>query len=252
MFKKRNRIRKVLIVILSAILLYSGINIGIYLYDGYSNTVLNKNLSEEYHKFGDAGSIDKMDSSDPNLHGQYAGRFESLLDINKDVVGWIKIAGTKIDYPVVQADNNRFYLNHNVERKKSSHGAIFMDYRNTGDRDFNTVIYGHSLKDGTMFGSLLNYKDPAFCLKHKTIEYDSLEQSMKWRIFSVYIFHQGSDFIQVYFDSDEEYARYLNIISRNSIYETGIEVTKGDKILTLVTCSYEFNDARLVICAKRI
>ena len=233
--KHWNKIRVVLIVLLSAVLIYSGVKIGIYLYDGYSNKDLNDGLRKEYHQ------------------SQHTDRFKSLLDMNEDVVGWIKIPGTNIDYPVVQADNNQFYLNHNLKKEMSTRGSIFMDYRNSKDElDYNTVLYGHHMKDGSMFTDLFAYKKPSFYTDHAYIEYDIPEQPMRWQIFSVYVYQPSNDCLQLSFNNDMEYAQYLDMVRGRSIYETGVKVTNDDKILTLVTCSYEFKNARLVIHAKRV
>jgi sortase B len=231
----------ILFVLLSAVLIYSGVSIGRYLIDGYSSRALNEELRKEYHRLRHADSDDPVDP------------FESLLERNKDVVGWIKIPGTEIDYPVMQAEDNEFYLNHNLKKKRSSRGSIFMDYRNSNDvTDYNTIIYGHNMKDRSMFAGLSAYKDRSFYEGHAFIEYDSLQKPMKWQIFSVYINEPRDDFSQIFFDNDVEYAQFLDMITNRSIYETGVKVTKDDRILTLVTCSYEYENARLVIHAKMV
>ena len=239
MLKQWKKIKILLIIMLSAIFLYSSINIGRYLYDGYVNKKLNENLSEAYHSDGNMA-----DGTD---------RYKDLLLINEDVVGWIEIPDTQIDYPVVQTDNNQFYLTHNIKNERSSHGSIFMDYRNyNDDRDYNTVLYGHNMKDDSMFGDLSAYKDRAFYDGHAYIEYGSLAGTSKWEIFSVYICGLGDSDIRITFHDGDEYVVYLDAIIDRSIYETNIEVTKDDRILTLVTCSYEYDDARLVIHAKKV
>jgi sortase B len=230
----------ILLVLLSAVLIYSGVSIGRYFYDGYSSRALNEEFRKEYYQLRHADSGDPVDP------------FESLLERNKDVVGWIKIPGTEIDYPVVQAEDNEFYLKRNLKKESSSRGSIFMDYRNSNDEmDYNTILYGHNMKDGGMFAGLSAYKDRSFYVDHAFIEYDSPQKPMKWQIFSVYITEPKDDLLKVFYDNDVEYAQYLDMIISKSIYETGVKVTKDDRILTLVTCSYEYENARLVIHAKR-
>ncbi len=239
--KNWEKIRLILIILLSAVLIYSGAKIGSYLYDGYSSRALNEGLRKEYHQLRCA---DPGDPADP---------FKGLLEMNKDVVGWIKIPDTEIDYPVVQTEDNDFYLNHNLKRERSSRGSIFMDYRNSNDeKDHNTIIYGHNMKDGCMFAGLSAYKDRSFYADHALIEYDSLKQPMRWQIFSVYVTEPSDVFLQISFNNDVEYEQYLDMIKSRSKYETDVKATKDDKILTLVTCSYEFKNARLVIHAKRV
>ena len=246
MFNHNNKFRVILILFFWSVLLYSTVNIGIYINEWYSNKKVSGRLSEIYHQ----SDITKI--VDINTPKQNTERFKELLDINKDVVGWIKIPGTKIDYPVVQADNNQFYLNHNINKEISSHGSIFMDYRSSQDEELNTVIYGHNMKDGSMFAGLSQYKKADFYENNPYIEYDSLGQSMKWQIFSIYIYQPNDDYFKVYFNDSKEYTKYLDEINLKSIYNTGVVVTEEDKILTLMTCSYESNDSRLVIHAKRV
>ena len=246
MLKYRNKFKIVCTVFLVIVLLYSSIKLGIYINEWYSNKKANEKLSEGYHQ------LDITRTNDTNTSKQQIDRFRDLLSINQDIVGWIKIPGTKIDYPVVQADNNQFYLNHNINKERSSYGSIFMDYRSLRDGELNTVIYGHNMKDGSMFSGLSQYKKAEFYKSNPYIEYDSLGEVMKWKIFSVYIYNPDNKNFEVYFKDSEKYDQYLDEIINKSIYDTGIVVTKEDKILTLMTCSYERNNARLVIHAKKV
>ena len=128
-----------------------------------------------------------------------------------------------------------------------------MDYRNKRDgSDKNIIIYGHHMKDGSMFKTLMNYKEEGFYGQHPFIEYDSIKESTKWEIFSMYITDTKFDYIRTDFDSDEEYESFLKEIQSRSLYDTGVQVRKEDKILTLSTCTYEFDDARFTVHAKLI
>lgn len=232
--------RWALVFIALVVVLYSGAQIARYVWDGYSSNKLNSSLKKEFHAY------------DTRSSGPGRDRFGSLLKVNKDIVGWITIPGTKVDYPVVQATDNAFYLTRNFKKERSSHGSIFMDYRNTGLEDRNTIIYGHHMKDGTMFGAISGYKNRSYLKGREYIQHDSLEQPEVYQIFSVYVYRPGKGSLRRTFASDSEYSQYLGQISRASLYDTGTSVESTDKILTLVTCSYEFADARLVIHAKRV
>lgn len=246
MLKYWNKFKIILTVFLCIVFLYSSIKLVDYINEWYSNKKTNKKISEVYHQ------LDTTRTVDTSAPKQHTDRYSKLLDINKDIVGWIKIPGTKIDYPVVQADNNQFYLNHNINKEVSSHGSIFMDYRSLYDEKLNMVIYGHNMKDGSMFAGLSQYKKADFYKNNPYIEYDSLGEVMKWQIFSVYIYNTDNENFKVYFKDSKEHSQYLDEIINQSIYDTGIVVTKDDKILTLMTCSYERNDSRLIIYAKRV
>lgn len=178
--------------------------------------------------------------------------FNSLLDINSETVGWLTVNNTNIDYPVVQATNNEYYLNNDFEHNKNYNGWIFADYRNNmEDLDQNTIIYGHNkYLNGTMFGSLNSIltdewlNDP----KNLTIRFDNLYSSMQWQIFSVYKINKTNDYLTNSFSSKTSYKKFLNIIKKRSMKEFDVDVTPDDKILTLSTCADK--NKRIVIHAK--
>lgn len=251
-------IKRLLLIILTGIFIYSGAHIVMYLYDGYKSNTLHARLKQQYtiglqaeHAAVPIGN--ETESKAQAMQQRGADKFKSLLEINSDTVGWISIAGTKIDYPVVKYSDNDYYLNHDIERKRSLRGAIFMDYRNEDiTKDAHTVIYGHHMKDGSMFGELSNYKNEAYYNERDIIEFDGLEQSTTWKIFSVYTYTPQHQFFQFEFNNEQEYSEYLQKIIAESSYDTGVNVSTQDQILTLVTCTYEVSDARFIVHAKRI
>lgn len=169
--------------------------------------------------------------------------FDELRKINSDVVGWIVIEGTQVNYPIVQGNNNSYYLNHSFDRKWSSYGSIFMDYKSSKDfSDYNTFIYGHNTKNGTMFGELYKYMDVNFYSEHPSFYLYTQNGNYVIKLFSAYVDDTESDSYNQSFSSLEEYKNYLNIISSKSKYKTGIEVDyNSDKIITLYSCSHEIN-----------
>lgn len=179
-------------------------------------------------------------------------RFESLLQINGDTAGWITIPDTNIDYPVVRGEDNDYYLNHSFDRKKNAAGSIFMDYRNDASEfGRNTILYGHHMRDGSMFKHLVKYLDGGFFQDHDRIVFDGLLLKGQWQVFSVYVTDTSFNYIQTDFATDEEYNRFLKAIVEKSVHRpANLTLTVRDKILTLSTCSYEFDDARLVVHAK--
>ncbi|OIJ19058.1 SrtB family sortase [Anaerobacillus alkalidiazotrophicus] len=181
-------------------------------------------------------------------------KFQFLLDeVNQDIVGWITIPGTVIDYPVVKGEDNDFYLDRNVNKRKARAGSIFMDFRNSRvNDDIHTILYGHNMKDGSMFKELINFKDEYFFNKFRVIEYHNLYEQTEWEIFSVYVTNTDFYYIETDFSTNSDYQLFLDSIVKRSLFETDIEVMVGDQIMTLSTCDYDFEDARLVVHAKKV
>lgn len=181
-------------------------------------------------------------------------------------MGWIKIDGTEIDYPVVQADDNDYYLNHNFDKEKESRGTIFMDYTSDPNLGYmNTVIHGHNWLDDTVFSELPQYSDIDYYREHPVIEYNTRTEMHKWKIFAVFITTASADedngyvFNYVYPDMGGiNFDGYMAEINKRTLYYTGVDVNENDKILTLSTCTREVDtrsyraDCRIVILARMV
>lgn len=185
---------------------------------------------------------------------------------NPQTIGYIRIPDTKLDYPVVQANNNKYYLNHDFYGKSTSYGAVFASYRN-GWRplDRNTLLYGHNMDDGTRFASLLNYKNLDYYRKHPIIEFSTLYEQSIWKIAAVYITNGSTASDNGYFFdftfnqcSDACYEEYIEELDKRKLYETGIDIQVTDTILTLCTCTYEsddnrgIDDGRFIVVARKL
>lgn len=169
----------------------------------------------------------------------YSQIFEELLKKNTDTVGYLSVNNTKINYPVVQASTNSYYLNRDFNKRKNSMGWIFMDYRNNAkDLDKNTIIYGHNIKQGIMFGTLKYALNSSWYKKesNQVITFNTPTKNMKWRIFSIYRIPATEDYLKTEFESDEEYMEFLNMLKNRSIYNFNVELNESSKILTLSTC----------------
>lgn len=176
-----------------------------------------------------------------------------LSDINSDYVAWIEIPNTNIDYPIVQSDNNSYYLNRDIYKNYLASGSIFMDYRNDNFSDKNTVIYGHYMRNNTMFGQLKKFKEKDFFNENNIIKiYKPSGEILEYKVFSAYTTSASDNYIQTYFNSDEDYKEFLNKIIDKSLFKSDESVNIDDNILTLSTCSYDFKDARMVVHAKLI
>lgn len=177
----------------------------------------------------------------------------ALRRVNEDVVGWIKIDGTSIDYPIVRTTDNDFYLTHAYDRSYLNAGAIFFDFRCTDsfENTYNTVIYGHNMFSGIMFHDVKNYKDEEFFASHDiTISTD--DGIFIFRPFSIYETVSTDNYFQVRFENDEEFGIFANDVQSRSIFATDIELGSSDRIITFSTCTNDSEEGRLVLHAVLI
>jgi sortase B len=177
---------------------------------------------------------------------------QELRKINTDYRLWMKINNTNINYPVVQGKDNSYYLDHDFQHIKGKVGTVFIDYRNDIEKSRNIVIYGHNMNDGSMFHDLVKYKDEDFFKANSEIIITLDNRKYKYKIFSVYVTKSTDNYFKLVFNSDKEFENYLNDAMNKSSINSDIKAGSGDKIITLSTCSYEFDDARTVIHAKLI
>ena len=196
---------------------------------------------------------DKPSNTKPSpYYRKFEQVFEELLKENNETVGWLKVNNTKINYPVTKHSDNKYYLNHSYYKKKNSHGWIFMDYRNSIDTlDKNTIVYGHRNSKGLMFGTLKNVLEKSWYTNknNQIITFNTLNEDMKWQIFSIYTLKNTNDYLITNFTNDTTYGNFLNKVKGRSIYDFGVEVGVQDNILTLSTC-YNNAEYRLVVHAK--
>lgn len=259
---KRKVLNSIIMFLCGGVLIFSIYMICYICFDYYKNEQLNISLRQETYKSMKSKTLidtqykNKSKGSFSNIINnsrQVLPKFKPLLEINKEVVGWINIPGTNIDYPVLQAGDNDYYLNHDINGNKSLFGSIFMDFRNNTNRsNSNIILYGHNMKNGSMFHDLVYYKDQQFFEKHSIIFFDTLYEEEKWEVFSVYVTDVNFNYLVTNFKTFEEYDKYLNAIKGKSLFKKDITLTKDDRILTLSTCSYEFKNARLVVQAKLV
>ncbi len=180
--------------------------------------------------------------------------FSKLLLKNSNTVAWIKVNGTNIDYPVVQTDNNEYYLNHSFDKNKNGAGWIFLDFRNNIDNlNYNTVIYGHGRKDNTMFGSLKSTLTNEWYSNkdNHIIKLSTQKENMIFQIFSVYTIDNENYYINTNFINENLYKNFLQTILNRSIYNFNTSINTDDKILTLSTCK-DNSKNRIVVHAKLI
>lgn len=186
---------------------------------------------------------------------------ELLLKENSDFKGWITVPNTNIDNPIYQTDNNDFYLNHNQKKQKSVYGAVFFDYRNTitaNETDKNLVIYGHNMKNGSMFANLNKYKELSFYKQNPTVEFSTLYKKSTYKVYAAFVLNasKADDGGYIYnisrksFADDDDFESWVSEARERSLISTGVDVNKDDSIITLVTCTNDFDNARFVVMAR--
>lgn len=176
--------------------------------------------------------------------------FDELKKINPDIYAWIEVPGTVINYPILRSEDNKYYLNHTVEGKKSAYGSIYTETYNAKDfSDFSTIIYGHNMKNGTMFGQLKKFRDKNFFNKNRYIFIYTPGRIMKYEIFGAYTWSNEHVILSHNFDSKANRRVYLDEIfsirDMNSQIKRDIKVTENAKVLTLSTCMN--NDAKRLL-----
>ena len=179
----------------------------------------------------------------------------SLLTVNEDVVGELIVNNTNVNYPVVQAEDNDYYLDHNINKENNANGWIYLDYRNNSmNLDKNNIIYGHNMYySGVMFGTLYKTANSSWYTNpdNQIITYNTLYENMSFKIFSIYRVPKTNDYLKVFFENDNDFLSFIDMITARSIYNFNVPVNADDKIITLSTCSNN-GTKRLVIHAVLI
>lgn len=230
---KKNRIKKILFFLFVSIFIYAVIN----LFFIKKEIVDIQIEQEELIVISEVENINE----DSNININFA----ELQKINPDIVGWIVFDGTSISHPIVQANNNSYYLNHSVYKEKNVTGSIFMDA--TADFNFqskNTFIYGHSGIKHTMFSDLKMYMKKSFQEEHPYGFLYTPNGNYKVEIFSAYTAPANSNSYQLTYKDEDSFLNYIDIVKNKGYYPVDIDLAAEDKIITFYTCSYEFNNTK--------
>lgn len=178
--------------------------------------------------------------------------FEALLKENADVVGWLYSEKTPISYPVMQAADNEYYLDRLLNGKKNITGSLFMDCRNNLlNLDWNTVIYGHNMKSGSMFGTLSSYRKQDYYDRHPVMYFLTPTVNYKIELISGFVAPADAELYNTYLFT-EDMPRVLTDIRNASDFVSRFELAEGDRLFTLSTCSYEFDSARYVVIGRML
>lgn len=183
-------------------------------------------------------------------------KYRPLYEQNNDLVGWIRIEGTSIDYPVMQSPSNPdYYLKHSFEKKWSDYGVPYVDGACTVGVSNNLTIYGHNMKNGSMFHELVGYTSKAFYEEHPVIVFDTVDAPGKYQIIAAFRYNTNKEtfFYNEYCHMDAtEFAEYVENCKSRSLYDTGFSAEYGDELITLSTCEYTYTNGRFVVVAKKI
>lgn len=245
----------VVTILFSSFVLYK-----MYIYVPKDETVkIDDNLVTNINNIEKTEEIKEEPKEDYNLYRKFSSYklneidFSKLKEINNDIVSWIIVDGTNINYPIAKASDNDFYLEHDINKMPTINGWTFVDYRNDPNmNDDNTIFYGHNLFNKTAFGSLSNlFSDEWYNSSNHKIIVLTENNKYTYEVFSVYYSEPDSSYLTINYDDKEQYKEFLNNTNNKSLKKFNINLTENDKIVTLSTCTDD-NNGRKVIHAKLI
>ena len=183
-------------------------------------------------------------------------KYSALFEQNQDFIGWISIDGTNVNYPVMQTPSNPdYYLKHSFEKSYSDYGVPYIDEACALGISNNIVVYGHHMRNGSMFADVCKYTDKSFYEEHKTIKFDTLSSLGEYEVVAVFKFDTNNESFKFneYTAMDEaEFDEFMENVHSRQLYDTGVDAEYGDELLTLSTCEYTYKNGRFVVVAKKV
>ena len=250
MRKKNKKYKKVIFnIIVYMILLFVLVYSGIEILKWYKDKTNNDKITDQIKS-----TVIVKEKNKGTDKEEYAIDFNKLKEQNEETVAWIKVNNTDVEYPVVKATNNKFYLNHSFDKSENSAGWIFADYKNKFDNtDKNIVIYGHNMRDDSMFGSLKNILNSDWYDNEENTYITLYTENEKctYKVFSIYKIESEDYYIKTEFSKEDEFEKFLETLKKRSIKNFNIDISKKDSILTLSTCANN-NKYRVVLHAKKM
>lgn len=245
----------------------------------YKDWKADETLKEQQERL--KTQIENTDVSSDDMNKEYEpiyspvmlDEYKVLYEQNNDLIGWLYIEGTEIDYPVMQTpEDENYYLYRDFEGQENKNGCLILDtesvagigtakyeYENGIAPSTNLIIHGHTMKSGAMFGNLKLYKDEEYGLSHNIICFDSLYEKREYELIAVFysqVYYQNEDVFKYYkffqADTKEEFDDWYNNIMELSLYDTGVRAEFGDEFITLSCCSYHVEDGRFVVVGRRV
>lgn len=222
----------------------------------------NKNANKEKQEYKEILNDIKIDETQiTEEKTERMLQVEELQKENNEIIGWIEIEGTNINYPVLQGADNQYYMIHTYQKEYSKNGSIFLDKSYNWELpSSNLLIYGHNNRNGTMFEDLVKYKEESFYKEHPVIRFTTVSEDCEYEIIAaflsrVYYKDEKNVFRYYYFinaENEEEYNDYIQNCKKASLYDTGKTAEYGEQLLTLSTCEYSQTDGRFAVVAKKI
>ena len=225
---------------------------GIFLFCVYHIIDIQLDYIKADRLYADAAKA-YVTKSDDTENG-YSVDVTALREVNRDIIGWLLVDDTDISYPILHTTDNVKYLTTAYDGTRSNSGSIFMNAYNAADfSDQNTLIYGHHMRDKSMFGKLMEFEDPDFLNNHRTFTIYTDTRTLKYDIFAAYVTYSASFVYTDHFDYTWDYYNYIEKSLKSSIADMGVSVTTDDKIVTLSTCTSRGNRAeRFVVQGKLV
>ncbi len=256
--KKKRWIGNIILIALILAFIASGL----YLFRYYIKT---SQTEEQIEELQELKAESEEDDDEPEITEDSGHTilkaYRKLYKKNSDIIGWITVKNTQIDYPVMQTkDDSEYYLHRNYAKEYDVNGLPFLDAKcDVEDQYSNLMIYGHHMKSGLMFAHLEDFEDADFYKKHKTIELDTLYEKREYEVVAVFrsqIYDEDDDVFKYYSYggalSEKQYDTYVSNCKKLSVHDTGVTPTYGEQLLTLVTCAYHTDNGRFVVVARRI
>ena len=183
-------------------------------------------------------------------------KYGALFEQNQDFIGWISIDGTNVNYPVMQTPSNPdYYLKHSFEKSYSDYGVPYIDEACALGISNNIVVYGHHMRNGSMFADICKYTDKSFYKEHNTIKFDTLSSLGEYEVIAVFKFDTNNETFKFneYTTMDEaQFKEFMENVHSRQLYDTGVDAEYGDELLTLSTCEYTYKNGRFVVVAKKV
>ncbi|MDQ0113230.1 class B sortase [Paenibacillus harenae] len=256
-----SKIKVILIAVSSLLLVFSLVTVARTLLQDYDEQQKIEELAKVWEEESDKG-VGKALSS-PTITNAHEPvmlpEFRELYERNPDIVGWLKIGGTRIEYPIMlNLQDAEYYLNHDFDKKKSKSGLPFLDVHSRINGSDILLIHGHHMKSGTMFADLLEYKKESFYKEHATFQFSTLYEKEEYEIVAVILskVYRKSDDVFKYYQIEKastaaEFDSYIQNIKKLALYDTGVSARHGDKLIVLSTCEYSTENGRLAVVARK-